>query len=134
MIDPFYHADVLRGKTYDALQQFNCGVELRQNKYGTYTRLIFHFSYLINNKLLLINMYYLMNFIRVHLTGKSLAGTNARQNRPDIFRSTPRSIYIDCFYPHVDLVMNPAEGAKGWDRYFEKFSRKMNLSEIILYA
>ena len=33
-----YPFDVARGKTYEKFQKWNCGVELKQNKFGTYTR------------------------------------------------------------------------------------------------
>ena len=33
-----YPFDVARGKTFEKFQKWNCGVELKQNKFGTYTR------------------------------------------------------------------------------------------------
>ena len=61
---------------------------------------IFFFNKLVQNSL--------------QLTGKSVPGKRGRPNKPFIFKAEPRSVYIDCFYPHIDLIVDAANGVSGY--------------------
>lgn len=88
-------------KKYDKTQKFNCGVKLSQDEYGITTELV--------------------------LTGKT---RRVRPNRPEVFDSKERSIYISCFYPTIDIEMDPitslpkvlpTDVAQMWDREYTGF-------------
>ena len=59
------------------------------------------------------------------LRGKEMAGPRGRPNKPEIFKAEPRSVFLDCFYPHADLIFDAQTGIKGYRWYFKLFRKNI---------